>query len=84
MGLRPDVGQCNNRYALGRDEFGMLSGPKKARRTTMKKKKWKKRKGSKHMNESNRTLIYDDTDTQSANLRGNSLRQTTERHLNNS
>ena len=65
MGLRPDVGQCNNRYALGRDEFGMLSGPKKARRTTMKKNE----KGSKHMNESNRTLIYDDTDTQSANLR---------------
>ena len=33
----------------------------------------------------NRTLIYYDTDTQSANFRGNPLRQATKkRHLNNS
>ena len=31
-----------------------------------------------------RTLIYYDTDTQSANLRGNPLRQATKLHLNNS
>ena len=31
-----------------------------------------------------RTLIYYDTDAQYANFRGNSLRQATKQHLNNS